>query len=45
MSDADAAEILTGAAAYAAADDGIVPWRDRIAIFRKRSIARIPSIG
>ena len=45
MSDADAAEILTGAAAYAAADDGIVPWRDRIAIFRKRSLARIPPIG
>lgn len=45
MSETDAADILAGAAAYAAADDGIVPWRERVAIFRKRSIARIPSIG
>ena len=45
MTPEDAAEIRQGAADYAASNDGIVPWRDRIAIFRKRSIARIPSIG
>lgn len=45
MTPADAPDILAGAAAYAATDDGIVPWRERIAIFRKRSLARIPPIG
>jgi len=35
-------DILTGAAAYAAAPDGIVPWRERPQIFRKQSLARIP---
>ena len=40
----DAAEILAGAAAYAAAPDGIVPWRQRPLIFRKQSIARIPPL-
>lgn len=38
----DAADILAGAAAYAAAADGIVPWRERPAIFRKQSLGRIP---
>ncbi|MDP5306932.1 DUF1636 domain-containing protein [Paracoccus spongiarum] len=41
----DAAEILTGTAAYAAAPDGLVPWRERPAIFRKQSLARIPPLG
>ncbi|MTH62940.1 DUF1636 family protein [Paracoccus shanxieyensis] len=45
MSAEDAPQILEGAAAYAATDDGIVPWRDRVTIFRKRSLARIPPIG
>ncbi|UXU75985.1 MULTISPECIES: DUF1636 domain-containing protein [unclassified Paracoccus (in: a-proteobacteria)] len=45
MSPADADQILTGAAAYANAADGIVPWRQRVEIFRKRSLARIPPIG
>ena len=45
MTPADAPEILAGAAAYAAATDGIVPWRARPMIFRKRSLARIPPIG
>lgn len=40
--DAHVAEILAGAAAYAATPDGIVPWRDRPVIFRKQSLARIP---
>ncbi len=38
----DAPDILAGAASYAAAEDGLVPWRDRPAIFRKQSLARIP---
>lgn len=38
----DAAEIATGATAYASSTDGIVPWRERPTIFRKQSLARIP---
>lgn len=38
----DAPQILAGAAAYAAADDGLVPWRERPEIFRRQSLARIP---
>ena len=38
----DAPEILSGAAAYAASDDGLVAWRKRPEIFRKQSLARIP---
>jgi predicted metal-binding protein len=38
----NAAEILEGAAKYAATTDGIVPWRERPVIFRKQSIARVP---
>ncbi|AZV77390.1 DUF1636 domain-containing protein [Parasedimentitalea marina] len=37
-------DILAGAAAYAATDDGLVPWRARPVIFRKQSIARIPPV-
>lgn len=37
-----AADILLGAAAYARAPDGLVPWRERPVIFRKQSLARIP---
>ena len=44
MGEADVADILSGAAAYAAAPDGIVPWRERPEIFRKQSIARIPPL-
>ncbi|MGY3621648.1 DUF1636 family protein [Bradyrhizobium sp. USDA 10063] len=36
---------VAGAAAYAAAPDGIVPWRSRPEIFRKQSLARIPPIA
>ena len=36
------ADILAGAAAYAATKDGLVPWRERPVIFRKQSLARIP---
>ncbi|MDD8023332.1 MAG: DUF1636 domain-containing protein [Paracoccaceae bacterium] len=42
LSVADTAAILEGAAAYAATDDGLVPWRQRPEIFRKQSLARIP---
>lgn len=45
MTEADTADILAGAAAYAAAPDGLVPWRDRPTIFRKQSLARLPPLG
>lgn len=38
----DAAAILSGAALYAAAPEGVVPWRERPEIFRRQSLARIP---
>ncbi|ANW05893.1 DUF1636 family protein [Bradyrhizobium icense] len=44
LSDANAPDVIAGAAAYAAAPDGIVPWRSRPEIFRKQSLARIPPI-
>lgn len=42
LSAENAADILAGAAAYSATDDGLVPWRERPEIFRKQSLARIP---
>jgi predicted metal-binding protein len=42
LSDAHASDVVAGAAAYAAAPDGLVPWRSRPEIFRKQSLARIP---
>ena len=44
LSAADAPDILAGARAYAASPDGIVPWRQRPAIFRKNALARIPPL-
>ena len=44
LSETDAAEILSGARAYANAADGIVPWRERPVIFRKQSLARVPPL-
>jgi predicted metal-binding protein len=41
----NAADILDGAARYAATDTGLVPWRERSEIFRKQSLARIPPLG
>ncbi|MTV14728.1 MULTISPECIES: DUF1636 domain-containing protein [Bradyrhizobium] len=41
----NAADVIAGASAYAAAPDGIVPWRSRPEIFRKQSLARIPPIA
>jgi predicted metal-binding protein len=36
--------LLDGAARYAAAADGLVPWRERPEHFRKHCIARIPPL-
>lgn len=44
MGPENAAEILEGAAKYAATTDGVVVWRDRPAIFRKQGIARVPPL-
>jgi len=44
LTEADAPDILLGAAAYAEAADGLVPWRARPVIFRKQSLARIPPL-
>jgi predicted metal-binding protein len=38
------AEILAGAAAYAATPDGLVPWRERPLVFRRNAIARVPPL-
>ena len=45
LSDANAQDVIAGAAAYAAAPDGLVPWRSRPEIFRKQSLARIPPMS
>jgi predicted metal-binding protein len=45
LSEINASDVIKGAAAYAAAADGIVPWRSRPEIFRKQSLARIPPIA
>jgi predicted metal-binding protein len=45
MSEANARDILAGAAAYAGAADGLVPWRSRPEVFRKQSLARIPPMS
>jgi len=44
LSQENARDVVAGAAAYAAAADGIVPWRSRPEIFRKQSLARIPPV-
>ncbi len=45
LSEENAGDVVAGATAYAAAPDGIVPWRRRPEIFRKQSLARIPPIA
>jgi predicted metal-binding protein len=42
LGEASVADLLAGAAHYAATKDGLVPWRERPTIFRKGVIARIP---
>jgi predicted metal-binding protein len=44
LSQDNARDVVAGAAAYAAAPDGLVPWRSRPEIFRKLSLARIPPV-
>ncbi|SEB01593.1 DUF1636 family protein [Rubrimonas cliftonensis] len=36
------ATVLDGAARYAAAPDGLVPWRERPEHFRRNCVARVP---
>ena len=45
LSETNARDVVAGAVAYAAAPDGIVPWRARPEIFRKQSLARIPPMS
>ncbi|WP_426439210.1 DUF1636 family protein [Bradyrhizobium genosp. P] len=45
LSAANATDVIAGASAYAAAPNGIVPWRSRPEIFRKQSLARIPPVA
>lgn len=40
--DRDLADLIAMIRAYATTADGIVPWRDRPAVIRKNTIARIP---
>ena len=40
-----AAEILSAAALYAAAPDGLIPWAQRPAALKKGVVARIPSFA
>ena len=41
----DAAEVVTMARQYGESADGVVPWRERSALFRKNTIARIPPLA
>jgi predicted metal-binding protein len=42
--DADLAAVVDGLSRYAAAPDGLVPWRERPERFRKGVVARIPPL-
>jgi predicted metal-binding protein len=42
--DSHAGEIVSAALSFAASGNGIVPWRERPASFRKGVIARVPPI-
>lgn len=44
MGENDAPVLLAAAAAYGGAPEGLVPWRERAEIIRKRSIARVPPL-
>ncbi len=44
LSPEDGDEVLTMARQYAESVDGIVPWRERSALFRKNTLARIPPL-
>ena len=38
----DLEQLCIGIVAYIESNDGVVPWKERVALFRKNSIARIP---
>ena len=38
----DFEQLCEGIAGYSNEEDGIVPWKHRVALFRENSIARIP---
>ncbi len=38
----DLEDIITGLLAYSGTEDGIVPWADRVSIFKSGVVARIP---
>ena len=40
--ESDFEQLCEGIAGYSDSEDGIVPWKQRGALFRKNSIARIP---
>ena len=40
--ESDLEQLCYGIAGYSHIKDGIVPWKQRVALFRKNSIARIP---
>jgi len=42
--DADLAAVVDGLSRYAAAPDGLVPWRERPERFRKGVVARVPPL-
>lgn len=42
--DRDLAALIVMYRAYAASDDGVVPWRTRPEVIRKNTIARIPPL-
>lgn len=41
----DVAEMLSGAQAYGASPDGVVPWKERVQIYKKNTVARIPPLS
>lgn len=42
--DADLSDVAEGVRRYAAAPDGLVPWRDRPERFRRGVVARVPPL-
>lgn len=42
---ADADELLASARAFAASENGIVPWKERPACFRKGVVSRVPPLS
>lgn len=38
-------DVITAALSFGAAENGIIPWRERPQSFRKGVVARIPPLG